>query len=207
MVCNNNYYARVQAADARQKLDNISSAILDNVESRCQCGFVRDRITNQTFQCTDNAPEAVAYFATIYGTASINSSTLVSYIEQWASTNDAIVTTLYEVLNISIVDPGTTEGECCNEMTAATEVTTPDPELFQNTTQIECCNETTMAKPTASEPFLNATSILVEDNSRTLFIIIGGGIAGGGVVSIIIGMIVVIAVIVKCRRRRRGKIK
>ena len=206
MVCNNNYYARVQAVDARQKLDNISSAILDNVESRCQCGFVRDRITNQTFQCTDNAPEAVAYFATIHGTASVNSSTLISYIEQWASTNNAIVTTLYEVLNISIVDPGTTNGECCNEMTAATEVTTPDHELFQNTTQVECCNETTMAKPTASEPFLNATSMLVEDNSHILFIIIGG-CTGGGVVSIIIGIIVVIAVIVKCKRRKCGKIR
>ena len=148
----------------------------------------------------------MAYFATIHGTASVNSSTLVSYIEQWASTNDAIVTTLYEVLNISIVDPGTTEGECCNEMTTATEVTTPDHELFQNTTQVECCNETTMAKLTVSELFLNPTSKLVEDNSRTLFIIIGGG-TGGGVVSIIIVMIVVIAVIVKYRRRRRGKIR
>ena len=172
----------------------------------------------------------MVYFATIHGTASVNSSTFVSYIEQWASTNDTIVTTLYKVLNISIAGPGTTEGECCNEISVTTDSEVTTPELFQNTTQIECCNETTVAKLSTSEPFPNTTGVeccneslitvakevttsksflnttLVEDNDHTLFIIIGGG-TGGGVLSIIIVMFVVIAVIVTCRHRKRGKIR
>ena len=109
-----------QVTNAGQKLNNISSAIVDNVENRCQCRFIRDRITDEAFQCTDNALEAVAYAATVHGTASVNSSLLISHIEQWA-TDGATVTVLHEVLNISNMGP--TKGECCTEMTVTKEVT------------------------------------------------------------------------------------
>ena len=109
-----------QVTNAGQKLNNISSAIVDNIENRCQCRFIRDRITDEAFQCTDNALEAVAYAATVHGTASVNSSLLISHIEQWA-TDGATVTVLHEVLNISNMGP--TKGECCTEMTVTKEVT------------------------------------------------------------------------------------
>ena len=89
---------------------------VDSIENRCQCGFVRDRITNEAFQCSDSALVAVIYGATIHGTATTNSSELLLHIEQWAG--DRIrVTILHEMLNISYRD---ITGEVCyTGMTAA----------------------------------------------------------------------------------------
>ena len=171
-----------QVTEADRKLEDISSAILGNVENNCQCGFVRDRLTDQAFQCTDDTPEAVVYVGTIHGTVSVNSSTLVSHIEQWA-TDGAMVTILHEILNISNAGPSLTMGECYTEMTVAKEATTS----LQD-----------------SSPTLNETQ--AEGYNHILFIIIGG-VSAGGVIIIIIIMIVVIAVIVKCRHQKRGKIR
>ena len=110
------WYVHAQHMDAGQKLNDISSAIVDNIKNRCQCGFIRDRISDEAFQCIDGALEAVVYAATIHGTASVNSSILISHIKQWA-TDGATVTILHEVLNISSVDP--TNGECCTETTTS----------------------------------------------------------------------------------------
>ena len=185
------WHVRTQVTDAGQKLNDISSAIIDSVENHCQCGFIRDRITDEAFQCTDSASEAVAYAATVHGTAGINSSIFISHIEQWA-TDGATVTILHEILNISNVGP--TIGGCCTEMTVTKEVMTSESSDHYS------------EEVTSFESSLNQTQAKPKDNDNTLFIIIGGG-SGGGVVTIVIIVIVVIAVIVKCKNRKRGKLR
>ena len=175
------WYECTQVMDAGQKLNDISSAIVDNIENHCQCRFIRDRITDEAFQCTDNGLEAVAYAATVHGTASVNSSILIAHIKQWA-TDGATVVILHEVLNISSMGP--INGECCTERTMMKEITTSGSLL--NDTQAK---------------------LIAKDNNHTLFIILGGGSGGGVVVIVIIIIIIVIGTIVKCKNRKRRKLR
>ena len=124
------------------------------------------------FQCTDDAQEAVVYAATIHGTASVNSSELLSLIKQWAS-DGAMVTVLHEILNIS--DMGPTKGECCTEMTETKQVT-------------------------ISESSSNKTQ--AKNNDHMMLIIIGGGSAAGVVLIIVIIIMMVAVIMKCKHRKR-----
>ena len=63
-----------------------------NIQAHCQCGFSRDRITNETFHCTS---QGVIYSATIRGTATSTSTQLISYIERWIA-EATVAVTLYQ---------------------------------------------------------------------------------------------------------------
>ena len=60
-----------------------------NIQAHCQCGFTRDRISNETFRCIS---QAVTYSAIIHGTATSTSSQLISYIERWIGEETAAIT-------------------------------------------------------------------------------------------------------------------
>lgn len=105
----------MQVTDADNKVNSTSSAIVNGIKDLCKCRFVRDRITGETFWCGSSEPmvsNIVVYGATIHGTATTNSSELLSYIEEWL-TDNTTVNILGRVL--TFVKPITEE--CCTEMT------------------------------------------------------------------------------------------
>ena len=69
----------------------IRSAIVNNVEQRCLCGFTMDRIQLGGFLCfPDETQDSVAYRAELHGNAGANSSSLITIIEQWVAEGVAI---------------------------------------------------------------------------------------------------------------------
>lgn len=80
----------VQSEDAILKLEDISMAIVTDVEQRCQCGFTSNHITNKVFQCFDASPQAVTYRAALHGTVNIISLELISQIDHWISGGSAV---------------------------------------------------------------------------------------------------------------------
>lgn len=80
----------IQGEDTGLKLESIKAAIMDSTQELCQCGVTSDRITNEVFQCFPASPDAVTYRAKLHGTASANSTQLISHIEQWTAQGAAI---------------------------------------------------------------------------------------------------------------------
>ena len=72
-------------------MESIATTVISKVQELCQCSFIRDRISKEVFRCFPASPQAVAYRAAIHGTASLNSSKLVSLIEEWTAQRAAII--------------------------------------------------------------------------------------------------------------------
>ena len=89
--------------------------MLENAQKLCQCGFLKDRITDAVFHCFPASPQAVTYRAVIHGTTSVNSSRLISHIEQWIAegTNVIIQQMLLRVDGSCTVAVGSLEDEEC----------------------------------------------------------------------------------------------
>ena len=64
--------------------------MVQKTEQLCQCGLSTDRITEGAFQCFMNSDQQVTFRARIHGTAQANSSQLITYIEQWVTTETSI---------------------------------------------------------------------------------------------------------------------
>ena len=117
----------MQLIDVGQKLDNISLSIIDSITDRCRCGFVRDRLSDEVFQCFDASPQAVTYHAVLHGTASATSSQLISHIEQW-TTEGATITVQHTQLKITrtcaVTVPSFAAGQQCPGEVILTDKTT-----------------------------------------------------------------------------------
>ena len=107
----------MQDKDRDQKLEDVTAVVLENIQSFCHCGFLNDRITGRGFHCLSASPQAVTYRATIHGTASTDSSQLISHIEQWTDGGTNIIVqqaVLRARVNESCTDVTTTpEDEEC----------------------------------------------------------------------------------------------
>ena len=75
------YY--LQSTNTFAKDQDIVSAIVTNVASRCGCDFGSDRLTERVFQCF--SPKEVAYQAQLHGTLQANASQLAALLQDWAS--------------------------------------------------------------------------------------------------------------------------
>ena len=53
------------------------------MQQHCQCGFIRDRVSDGVFKCFSDSPQAVIYRAILHGTANATSTVLISHIKQW----------------------------------------------------------------------------------------------------------------------------
>lgn len=103
----------MQDKDKDQKLEDVTATVQASIQNLCQCGLLRDRITDGMFRWFPASPQgAVTYRAMIHGTASTNSSQLVSHIERWieGGTNVIIRHALLRV-NGSCRDTTTTPGD------------------------------------------------------------------------------------------------
>ena len=67
----------------------MTTAVQENTENICQCGFSLQHISDSTFECSSN-PDEVTFRARLHGTAQASSSQLVNFIEQW-STRDVTI--------------------------------------------------------------------------------------------------------------------
>ena len=71
-------------------MEDISVAIISNINQRCQCGLSRENITNGVFRCFPASPQAVTFRAILHRGAKASSSELASYIEHWIGSDVSI---------------------------------------------------------------------------------------------------------------------
>ena len=69
----------------------MASAIVINVEKRCQCGFTRSNITSDGFRCFPGSTDAVTYRGEIHETDTANVFDLITHIEEWTAEGVSIL--------------------------------------------------------------------------------------------------------------------
>ena len=69
----------------------MASAIVINVEERCQCGFTQSNITSDGFRCFPGSTDAVTYRGEIRLTDTANVFDLITHIEEWTAEGVSIL--------------------------------------------------------------------------------------------------------------------
>ena len=69
----------------------MASAIVINVEERCQCGFTQSNITSDGFRCFPGSTDAVTYRGEICLTDTANVFDLITHIEEWTAEGVSIL--------------------------------------------------------------------------------------------------------------------
>ena len=61
----------------------IRSAVVDNIQDYCECGFLDSFITNESLFCNTQNPTQAVYRAKLFNFGSISSTEIVSWLENW----------------------------------------------------------------------------------------------------------------------------
>ena len=82
----------LQVPSTNEKLGDITNAVLDLLSASCaECDITNDIIDEQSFACFPESATYVTYRARLEGTSEINSTSLISLIEEWVSNGSNIV--------------------------------------------------------------------------------------------------------------------
>ena len=88
-IPSNNLFIQGIATDA--KLNDITSAVVQNINQRCQCGLSAERITEGAFQCFEHSERQVTFRARLHGTVKMESLQLLAYLETFAAQADSTI--------------------------------------------------------------------------------------------------------------------
>jgi hypothetical protein len=89
----------VQDVNANMKVNDISTAIISNINRYCLCGLSRENITDGVFRCFPASPQAVTFRAVLHGGTNASSSELSLYVEQWIR-NDVTIPVESVLINV-----------------------------------------------------------------------------------------------------------
>lgn len=81
----------MQNQDKDVKTTDVISAIVDNINQRCDCSFTEHNVLNGVFQCFGTNADSVTFRAGLLGLTDTNSSTLVTYIAEWVGTGQTVL--------------------------------------------------------------------------------------------------------------------
>ena len=116
-----------QTDETEQKLEDITSAVVEELNELCQCGVSSDNIDEAFFRCFEPSSLYVTYRARLSGTPDSDSHTLVSYLEDWVSGGPTIpVQSILMTIdsNCLVVIDGFGEGECDKTPTSQSSTST-----------------------------------------------------------------------------------
>ena len=125
----------MQSDNLITKRNDVAERLANELRSRCQCDFTRDRITEGGFQCFPDSPQFVTYRATLHGTLQASTSPLIRDIQDWLSSNTPLLVQA-QLLNpdptCAVAISSSSESECRpDETTTQGMETTP---ITENTT-------------------------------------------------------------------------
>ena len=96
-------------------MNDISTAIVSNINQYCLCGLSRENVTNGVFRCFPASPQAVTFRAVLHGGTKASSSKLSSFIEQWIR-NDVTIPIQSVLINVDsscmVAISSFDDGEC-----------------------------------------------------------------------------------------------
>ena len=90
----------MQGVATSAKLNDITNALVQNINQLCECRFSAEHITDGAFQCFESSDQQVTFRARLHGTAQVTSSQLVAYLETFA--NQADSTTAVQGLRLNV---------------------------------------------------------------------------------------------------------
>ena len=73
------------------RLKDISDAILQLVQSSCQCTYTALNVNGEVFRCFDGAEDSVTYRARVLATVEVDTQSLSSYLEEWVAAGSSVV--------------------------------------------------------------------------------------------------------------------
>ena len=73
------------------RLKDISDAILQRVQSSCQCTYTALNVNGEVFRCFDGAEGSVTYRARVLATVEVDTQSLSSYLEEWMAAGSSVV--------------------------------------------------------------------------------------------------------------------
>ena len=118
----------LQTTSTEQKLEDITSAVLEELTASCaECGISSDIIDRQSFSCFPESPTHVTFRARLGGSSETDSGSLISLLESWVSGGATIIVTgvLMTVdAKCSVAISSLSEGECSMTTTQPPETAT-----------------------------------------------------------------------------------
>ena len=76
--------------DPVAKGEELITLLVQAVEQECECGFTRDHITDDAFQCFPESQQHVTFRARLAELSQATSPPLITHIEQWVSSTQFI---------------------------------------------------------------------------------------------------------------------
>ena len=89
---------------------DIENELIDFMRANCGCDFTADRLTDTVFICHSDLPQSVIYEAQLHGTLQANSSRLLTFLEEWISSDARSIPVHFLRLGIErlcVVSPNT----------------------------------------------------------------------------------------------------
>ena len=77
--------------DPNLKTHDVTTGLVQGVESLCGCGFNTAFISSPSLQCFDDSPQHVTYRAVLTETNNATTVQIVSYIKQWTASTQSLV--------------------------------------------------------------------------------------------------------------------
>ena len=68
---------------------HIEEALIEAIESRCECHFPKENLFEPTFSCV-RSPHLTTYRNTLVGTYNFNATQLIEFIQDWVATGPQI---------------------------------------------------------------------------------------------------------------------
>ncbi|XP_064388769.1 uncharacterized protein LOC135336822 isoform X2 [Halichondria panicea] len=160
-----------QVGDTEQRLKTIKDAIINEINELCSCDVTADHLQNSVFSCADGLVDQVVYRARIIGSDSYNAQDLVSLIQAWVNSDDAMIIAGFFRFNV--------DASC---ITSLDTLRSPDCEIGQVTTS------PTEIVTVVTEPLTSPTEIVTV-------------VIGLFVIIILVGIVVLLSVLLIRKRK------
>ena len=172
-------------SDTSAKLRDIITAVVQNTEKLCQCGFNAEYITEDAFRCFQRSDQQVTFRAKLHETIHGTSVQLIENIQQWVNTTEISVVVQGVRLNI--------------DMCPVVITSFRDPQCLETTQPTSGTTQTTLTMlPNSMETTSNSTT------TETALLHTTASIVGGVVAVMILAMtFIVIAVLVTKNRKHK----
>lgn len=161
----------LKVGDTEQRLKTIKDAIINEINELCSCDVTADHLQNSVFSCADGLVDQVVYRARIIGSDSYNAQDLVSLIQAWVNSDDAMIIAGFFRFNV--------DASC---ITSLDTLRSPDCEIGQVTTS------PTEIVTVVTEPLTSPTEIVTV-------------VIGLFVIIILVGIVVLLSVLLIRKRK------
>ena len=183
----------MQGMATNAKLNEITNAVVQNINQHCQCGLSTERITEGAFQCFEGSEQQVTLRARLHGTAQVTSSQLLAYLEVFVSQTEFTIAVQGLRLDVDRSCPVVINSFGDPQCSAAS----PSSVTIFVTTL-----DSTTANPSVTMPVTSDSTITMTAQSDNTAAIIGGVVA---VIVVVAVTVIIIALIVAfVTRGRRG---